>query len=139
MDTLKIAFPPSTHFTSAPFCQNKMSQPVFMVTHFNHHMLQHFHFPHLGVAGLLDSQVSRRQVTGDGDVELLRRQATFFEERQPRISHYKGTHKHKSREQLAKQKKGNKMHSGSTTNSPGVSRDSFLLAFVLALMSQVTW
>ena len=26
---------------------------------------------HLGVAGLLDGQVSRRQVTGDGDAEVL--------------------------------------------------------------------
>lgn len=42
---------------------------------------------HLGVAGFLDAQVSRRQVAGDRDAELLRRQATFFEERQPRIPH----------------------------------------------------
>lgn len=28
--------------------------------------------PHLGVANFLDGQVSRREVTRDGDVELLR-------------------------------------------------------------------
>lgn len=45
--------------------------------------------PHLCVAGFLDSQISRRQVAGDGDAELLRWQPALFEERQPRKSHYK--------------------------------------------------
>lgn len=94
VDTLKIVFPPSTHFMSAPFCQ------MDKIRKYHHQcsscqILPHFSPAHLGVAGFFDSKVSRRQVTRDRDVELLRWQATFFEERQPRVPHYK-THKHRS-------------------------------------------
>lgn len=45
--------------------------------------------PHLCVAGFLDSQISWRQVAGDGDAEFLRWQPALFAERQPRKPHYK--------------------------------------------------
>lgn len=99
VDTLKMAFPPSTHFTSAPFCQTEKGRksptmrfifsPIFFLSFL-------WLAGYLGVAGFLDSQVSRRQVARDWDVKLLGRQAPFFEQRQPRIPHWKGTNKHKA-------------------------------------------
>lgn len=161
VDTLKMAFPASTHFTSAPFCQTEKERKsptvrlIFIPSH-----VWYFSFflffglaGYLGVAGFLDSQVSRRQVARDWDVKLLGRQAPFFEQRQPRVPHWKGTNKHKATHNTGVgnswlvQPHNNRLlkstslnySSRYTTASPGVSRDSFRLALVLALMSQVTW
>lgn len=161
VDTLKMAFPPSTHFTSAPFCQTEKRKEItnsafnfYSITRVVLFFLSFLWLAgYLGVAGFLDSQVSRRQVARDWDVKLLGRQAPFFEQRQPRIPHWKGTNKHEAthntgvgnswlvQPQNDRPLKSTSLNYSSryTTASPGVSRDSFRLALVLALMSQVTW
>lgn len=156
VDTLKIAFPPSTHFTSAPFCWQGYHQHQFILKYSiitcSILSLSFYLIPLTLV--LLDSLIAkypggRLQETGmlnswDDRRPSLRRGSQEY----PTKVADTNTRQHKGQERWLKNRKRKITHcirnspnytSRSAGNVPGVSRDSFLLAFVLALMSQVTW